>query len=131
MWGRWKDYKEYEKDTARFVTEFGFQAPPNLRTLESVTILSDLDPQSRVMEHHNKLPEGTERLYRFQAGHVNVGTDLADFIYKGQIIQAEALKTAVEHWRRRKFSHGRFSLLAAQRLLARDELVGDRQRPAP
>ncbi len=103
MWARWKDYKEYEKDNARFVTEFGFQAPPHLRTLEQVTILSDLNPQSRVLEHHNKLPEGTERLYRFQAGHVNVGTDLADFIYKGQIIQAEALKTAVEHWRRRKF----------------------------
>jgi beta-mannosidase len=55
------------------------------------------------MEYHNKLPEGTERLYRFQAGHVDVGTDLADFIYKGQLVQAEALKTAIEHWRRRKF----------------------------
>ena len=103
MWARWKDYKEYEKDTARFVTEFGFQASPHLRTLEQVSILSDLTPLSRVLEHHNKLPEGTERLYRFQAGHVNVGTDLEDFIYKSQIIQAEALKTAVEHWRRRKF----------------------------
>ncbi len=104
MWARWKDYKEYEKDTARFVTEFGFQAPPNIKTLESVMVLSDLNPQSRVMEHHNKLPEGTERLFRFQASHMNVGTDLADFIYKGQLVQAEALKTAVEHWRRRKFS---------------------------
>jgi beta-mannosidase len=103
MWGEWKDYKEYENDNARFVTEFGFQAPPQLRTLESVTILSDRYPQSQVLEHHNKLPEGTERLFRFQAGHVNVGTDLDDFIYKGQIVQAEALKTAVEHWRRRKF----------------------------
>ena len=104
MWGRWKDYGEYEKDNARFVTEFGFQAPPNLKTLEQVTILSDLNPQSRVMEYHNKLPEGTERLFRFQASHINVGTDFADFIYKGQLVQAEALKTAVEHWRRRKFS---------------------------
>ena len=95
---------EYEKDTARFVTEFGFQAPPNLKTLEPVMILSDLNSQSRVMEYHNKLPEGTERLYRFQASHVNVGAGLADFIYKGEIVQAEALKTAVEHWRRRKFS---------------------------
>jgi beta-mannosidase len=103
MWGEWKDYKEYEKDNARFVTEFGFQAPPQLRTLESVTILSDRHPQSQVLEHHNKLPEGTERLFRFQAGHVNVGRDLDDFIYKGQIVQAEALKAAVEHWRRRKF----------------------------
>ena len=103
MWGRWKDYTEYEQDNARFVTEFGFQAAPHMRTLEKVTAPSDLIPQSRVLEHHNKLPEGTERLYRFQASHVNVGTDLADFVYKSQIVQAEALKTAVEHWRRRKF----------------------------
>ena len=103
MWARWKDYKEYENDNARFVTEFGFQAPPHLKTLEQVTIPFDLNPQSRVLEHHNKLPEGTERLFRFQASHVHVGTDIADFIYKGQIVQAEALKTAVEHWRRRKF----------------------------
>jgi beta-mannosidase len=103
MWARWKDFKEYENDSARFVTEFGFQAPPHYRTLEQVTVLSDLTPLSAVLEHHNKLPEGTERLYRFQASHVQVGTDMEDFIYKGQIVQAEALKTAVEHWRRRKF----------------------------
>ncbi|HTR80106.1 MAG TPA: glycoside hydrolase family 2 protein [Bacteroidota bacterium] len=103
MWGKWKDYKEYRNDKARFVTEFGFQAPPHVRTFEPVTTPFDLDPQSMVLEHHNKLPEGTERLFRFQAGHVKIGTDLPDFIYKGQIVQAEALKTAVEHWRRRKF----------------------------
>ena len=103
VWGLWKDYKEYENDNARFVTEFGFQAPANLKTFESVTLPSDRTTQSRVFEHHNKLPEGTERLYRFQAAHYTVGTQLGDFIYKGQLVQAEALKTAVEHWRRRKF----------------------------
>ena len=104
MWGEWKDYKEYENDHARFVTEFGFQAPAHIRTIEPVTVPADRHPLSSVMEHHNKLPEGTERLYRFQAGHVTVGRDLEDFIYKGQIVQAEALKTAIEHWRRRKFN---------------------------
>jgi len=103
MWARWRDFKEYENDNARFVTEFGFQAPPHFRTLEQAAAVPDMTPLSAVLEHHNKLPEGTERLYRFQASHVRVGTDLEDFIYKGQIVQAEALKTAVEHWRRRKF----------------------------
>jgi beta-mannosidase len=103
VWGLWKDYKEYENDKARFVTEFGFQAPAHPRTFESVTIPSDRTPQSKVFEYHNKLPEGTERLFRFQAAHYTVGTEFDDFIYKGQMVQAEALKTAVEHWRRRKF----------------------------
>lgn len=103
VWGLWKDYREYENDNARFVTEFGFQAPAHLTTLESVTLPSDRTAQSKVFEHHNKLPEGTERLFRFQVAHYTVGTELSDFIYKGQLVQAEALKTAVEHWRRRKF----------------------------
>ncbi len=103
MWGLWKDYRDYEKDSARFVTEFGFQAPASLRTIGMVTMPSDRYPQSRVIEHHNKLPEGTERLYRFQASHLPVGGDFDEFVYKGQLVQAEALKTASEHWRRRKF----------------------------
>lgn len=103
VWGQWKDYKEYETNNARFVAEFGFQSPAHAVTFEAVTVPSDRTPQSRVLEHHNKLPEGTERLFRFQAAHYEVGTDFNDFIYKGQLVQAEALKTAVEHWRRRKF----------------------------
>jgi beta-mannosidase len=103
VWGLWKDYKEYENDNARFVTEFGFQSPAHRRTFESVTSPSDRTAQSEVFEHHNKLPEGTERLFRFQAAHYTVAKEFDEFIYKGQLVQAEALKTAVEHWRRRKF----------------------------
>lgn len=103
VWSSWKDYKEYENDNARFVTEFGFQAPANSRTYDSVTRLSDRHMQSQVIEYHNKQVEGTERLFRFQGAHFQLGTNFGDFIYKGQLVQAEALKTAVEHWRRRKF----------------------------
>ncbi len=103
VWSHWKDYAEYEKDSGRFVTEFGFQSPANRRTLEDVTTAADRYPQSPVMEHHNKQTEGTERLLRFQSAHYTLPGDFDDFIYKGQLVQADALKTAVEHWRRRKF----------------------------
>ncbi len=104
VWSYWKDYPEYENDTARFVTEFGFQAPANRRTFEEVMIASDRDPQSPVMEHHNKQTEGTERLIRFQSAHHRLSNSFDEFIHKGQLVQAEALRCAVEHWRRRKFS---------------------------
>jgi beta-mannosidase len=55
------------------------------------------------MEHHNKQVGGTERLYRFMAAHYSVPRDWEDFLYTGQLLQADALKCAVEHWRRRKF----------------------------
>lgn len=103
IWSEWKDYPEYEKVLARFITEFGFQAPANVNTFEDVTLPSDRHAQSAVMEHHNKQTQGTERLFRFQAGHYELGATFEDFIYKGQLVQAEALKCAIEHWRRRKF----------------------------
>jgi beta-mannosidase len=87
----------------RFVTEFGFQGPANRETFEQVTIAADRHPQSAVMEHHNKQVEGTERLFRFQAAHYRLPDSFDGFVYLGQLVQAEALKFAVEHWRRRKF----------------------------
>jgi beta-mannosidase len=103
VWSLWKDYPEYEKDNARFVTEFGFQGPANLATLREVTLPRDRDPQNEVLEHHNKQVEGTERLIRFIASHHRLPETLEDFVMKGQLVQGEALKCAAEHWRRRKY----------------------------
>jgi beta-mannosidase len=85
------------------VTEFGFQAPATVQTMEECTLPEDRDPQSMVMEHHNKQIEGPERLMRFVSAHHRVETEWRRFTYLAQLVQAEALKTAVEHWRRRKF----------------------------
>lgn len=103
VWSGWKDCGEYEKDHARFVSEFGFQAPAHRKTLESVLPPEERWPQSRGMEHHNKQIEGMERLFRFLAAHQEVPEDFDEFIYRCQLVQAEALKRGVEHWRRRKF----------------------------
>jgi beta-mannosidase len=104
VWSAWKDYRRYESDHARFVTEFGFQAPANRTTLEENSRAEDRTPQSLFMEHHNKQIEGQERLFRFQSAHYMLDLDFDKFIYQGQLVQAEALKTAIEHWRRRKFN---------------------------
>ena len=103
VWSSWRDYAEYESDNARFVTEFGFQAVANLETMKSAMAAADDTIQSLVMEHHNKQAEGPERLIRFQAAHYRLAGNLERFIYKSQLVQAEALKRGVEHWRRRKF----------------------------
>ncbi len=103
VWSAWKDFAEYENDNARFVSEFGFQAPANVRTMEECTLPEDRSIQSRVIEHHNKQVEGPERLVRFLAGHYRMETEFSRFTYLSQLVQAGALKRAVEHWRRRKY----------------------------
>jgi beta-mannosidase len=103
VWSMWRDFTGYRDDRAKFVSEFGFQAPAHRSTLERVLSQHDRTPQSRAMEHHNKQVEGTERLFRFMAAHYRVNDVWEDFLHTGQLVQAAALKCAVEHWRRRKF----------------------------
>ena len=103
VWSFWKDYTVYRKVNARFMAEFGFQAPPDRRTMERVMDPADRTPQSAVMEHHNKQVEGPERMYRFMAAHFPVPADWESYFHTGQLLQAEALRCGVEHWRRRKY----------------------------
>lgn len=103
VWSGWQDYNNYRHDRGRFISEFGFQAPPTLETIESFTEPADRYPQSDVMEHHNKMYEGTERLFRFLASHLVIPSSFEDFVIKAQINQGLALKTGIEHWRTRKF----------------------------
>ena len=103
VWSLWNDYPEYEKDNARFVTEFGFQSLADLKTWKTITTSRDRHPQSAVLEHHNKQVDGTERLMRFQAAHYPMTSYFEEFVYQSQLTQADALKCAVEHWRRRMF----------------------------
>jgi len=103
VWSGWRDAIEYQKDTGRFISEFGFQAPPNIATIRKYAIAEDLHPQSKWMEHHNKMGEGNPRLYKFLSDHFVVPTDLENFVHLCQVNQGEQLRIGVEHFRRRKF----------------------------
>ncbi|SHE35612.1 beta-mannosidase [Thermoanaerobacter uzonensis DSM 18761] len=103
VWSGWVDYDEYKKDRGRFLSEFGFQAMPDWKTVLSYTAPEDRKILSPVMISHNKMVEGMERLIRFMVGRLGFPKDLKSFVYLSQFNQAEAIKTGVEHWRLRKF----------------------------
>ncbi|MFZ0389683.1 MAG: hypothetical protein WAN36_04415, partial [Calditrichia bacterium] len=99
IWSRWVDYTEVVKDHSLFVTEFGFQAPANFRTLKKAIRPSEFYPQSPLFKFHNKQEEGSERLFHFLEGHLPVPNETRDFIYLTQLNQGFALKTCLEYWR--------------------------------
>ncbi|NPV53769.1 MAG: glycoside hydrolase family 2 protein [Firmicutes bacterium] len=104
VWSRWVDYDQYRQDRGRFLSEFGFQAMPDWRTVLSYTAPEDRHVLSPVMLAHNKMPEGMERLIRFLVGRIGFPRDLRSFVYLTQFNQVEAVKMGVEHWRSRKFA---------------------------
>ncbi len=103
VWSEWEDYEEYKNDTGRFISEFGFQAMPDWRTVVSYSEDTDRHVFSPVMISHNKNMEGMEKLVRFLVARIGFPKDFNSFVYLTQFNQAEAIKTGVEHWRSRKF----------------------------
>ena len=103
VWSSWQDYKYYSRDTSKFVSEFGFQAAPDAKTINFFASEKDKNLFSPVMLNHNKQTEGPERLLKFINNHYGLISSFDSLIYLTQLNQAEAIKTGVEHWRSRKY----------------------------
>ncbi len=103
IWSMWTDYDKVVDDKSLFVSEFGFQGPANIATLENCIPKNERHVQSRLFEFHNKQVDGNERIIRFLASHLPINTNWDDYIYLAQLNQGLALKTCLEHWR---FSSG-------------------------
>ncbi len=101
IWSGWVDYDEVVGDDSLFVTEFGFQAPANRDTFESVLEERQRGIQDEIFEFHNKQTEGPERLLRFLSAHLPVRTEWDKYIYLTQLNQGFALQTCLQHWRSR------------------------------
>ena len=103
-WSVWHGrvpFTEYEKHHWRFVTEYGFQSFPEMRTVESFT-----QPEDRtgiftpVMLAHQKNNEGNSLIQDYISKDYPAPKDFPSFLYVSQVVQAEGIKIGAEHWRR-------------------------------
>ena len=99
IWSMWKDYNTVSNDNSLFVSEFGFQGPADISTLEESIPPANRTVQSEIFEFHNKQVDGNERIFRFLAEHLPVKTGWDDFLFLARLNQAFALKTCLQHWR--------------------------------
>lgn len=96
VWGQTHPYEEYGQINGRFLSEFGMQSYPSMRVLNQVDEEADLrDPKFTVMQ---KAPNGTQRLMYYTSGDYRLPADKEGFVYVNQLMQANALRLAVEHW---------------------------------
>ena len=103
-WSVWHGrvpFTDYEKHHWRFVSEYGFQSFPEMRTVESFT-----QPEDRtgiftaVMLAHQKNNEGNSIIHDYTAKDYPEPKDFASFLYVSQVLQAEGIKVGAEHFRR-------------------------------
>ncbi|ELZ23194.1 glycoside hydrolase family 2 sugar binding protein [Halosimplex carlsbadense 2-9-1] len=102
VWHQGQPFEDYLTTEPRFVSEFGYQSFPSTDSLGTVLDESDFNPTSPMMEHHQRNPGGNTTILRRMADYFRFPFDFSDFVYLSQLLQAEAMSTAIEHWRRRK-----------------------------
>jgi beta-mannosidase len=102
-WNVWHgegDWTHYVKCTARFVSEFGFAAPPHERTLREALAPEHLGVDTPEMRWHDKTNKGYETYLGYIALHYPMPATLPDLVYYGQLNQADGMRFGIEHFRR-------------------------------
>ncbi len=100
VWHGLKPYAYYRKRLTRFCSEFGMESLPDLRTTATFAKPEEFSLTSPVMQHHQRSAGGNEKMLYYLSGRFRLPRSFEDLTHLTQINQAEALRIAVEHWRR-------------------------------
>jgi beta-mannosidase len=102
VWHGLKPFTDYRKFYFRFCSEFGFQSFPSMKTVSSFTLPEDRNIFSYVMEKHQKNNGANGKILYYLSEHFKYPKDFESMLFASQILQAEAIKYGVEHWRRHR-----------------------------
>lgn len=100
VWHGDKPFTEYRKFHFRYLSEFGFQSFPCLKTVESFTESGDRNIFSRVMEMHQRNAAANGKILNYLSATYLYPKDLDHLLYASQLLQADAIRYGVEHFRR-------------------------------
>ncbi|KAH9903830.1 glycoside hydrolase family 2 protein [Xylariomycetidae sp. FL2044] len=109
QWNVWhgsqEKYQNFDRLIGRFVSEFGMEAFPSIRTIDAFLPLGKKDPdryaQSSTVDFHNKAEGHERRLALYLVENLRYAPDpLEQFVYATQLMQAECLASAYRLWKR-------------------------------
>ncbi|KAF8192560.1 glycoside hydrolase family 2 protein [Pholiota molesta] len=113
QWNVWHGSQEpwhnWDILAGRFVSEFGMQGYPDIRTVDYWLGGNKAErfPQSRTNNNHNKADGFERRLELYLMENFKHAFDIESYVYYTQIMQAETLASAYRLWRRNWRGKGR------------------------
>ena len=102
VWHGEKPFTEYRKFFFRYASEFDFQSFPCLKSVEQFTLPDDRNIFSRVMERHQRNQAANGKILSYLSQTFRYPNSFDDLLYASQLMQAEAIRYGVEHWRRNR-----------------------------
>ncbi|KAK0731866.1 glycoside hydrolase family 2 protein [Lasiosphaeris hirsuta] len=116
QWNVWhgtqEKYQNFDSLVGRFVSEFGMEAFPSVKTIEAYLPLGRDDPdryaQSSTVDFHNKADGHERRIALYLVENMQYAPNpLEQFVYSTQLMQAECLASAYRLWKRQWKGPGR------------------------
>lgn len=98
-WGVWhgkKPFESYHEVLGRFMSEYGFQSFPEMRTIAQYAQKEDYDIESEVMKSHQRSSIGNGTIAEYLDKYYKTPNNFEDFIYIQQVLQAEGIGMAIE-----------------------------------
>ena len=102
VWHGRKPFTAYRTQYPRFMSEFGFQALPPLKTIATYADPADWNMTSYIMEHHQRSGSGNGLIIAQLTDTFRMPKDFPSLVYLSLILQAEGIRYGVEHWRRNR-----------------------------
>ena len=95
-------FTEYRNLFFRYLSEFGFQSFPCEKTVNAFTLPEERNIFSRVMEMHQRNGTANGKIMNYMAQTFLYPTNFGTLLYASQLLQAEAIRYGVEHFRRHR-----------------------------
>lgn len=102
VWHGGRPFSEYRKFFFRYASEFGFQSFPGIKTVEQFTLPEDRNVFSRIMEMHQRNDGANGKIMNYLSQTLLYPNNFEILLYASQLLQAEAIRYGVEHWRRNR-----------------------------
>ena len=103
VWHGNKPFSEYRKFYFRYLSEFGFQSFPSKKTVETFTDDErDMNIFSYIMEKHQRNGSANGKIMSYMQQTYRYPSDFESVVYASQLLQADAIRYGVEHFRRNR-----------------------------
>ena len=102
VWHGRKPFTAYRTQFPRFMSEFGFQALPPYKTVQTYAAPEDQNMTSYIMEHHQRSRSGNGLMIGQMTDTFRMPNNFESLVYLSMLLQAEGIRYGVEHWRRHR-----------------------------
>lgn len=104
-WGIWYGKKTFESsdtEIGRFISEFGFESFPEMKTIATFASPEDYEIESKVMTAHQKSSQGNDLIRTYMERDFIVPEKFEDFVYVGLVLQGQGMRHGFEAHRRNR-----------------------------